>query len=508
MRRGPSIRYLVLFANAFVLLLPVFAIWFLRLWDGHLVRITEQQLMAESVLLGESYVDELRRVEGRPPAAAAPAPIGIEPVLPLSYQLEPPAPDPARAASERSAPAWPAGAAVEPAMRRAGRRNLSAARLLDAEGCVVASTGGDVGACVDNLPEVQRALAGRYDAVARERRLDGPPPRLGSLSRRGEVRVFTAMPVRDDGRVVGAVLMSRTSSSPLEVVWDLRYTVLAALLLCLAVTAAVSLFLSRRIAQPVQAITAAAAAVTRGEPARTLTPSGFVPAEVATLSTTLERMAEQLTARAAYIAQFAANASHELKTPITGIRGAVELLQESWETMTPAQRQKFLANVAADATRMERLVSRLLELARIENAPDRAEAIAVREFFPAQLARYGEPVRLHVAADAPAEVLMAPQQLEAALHNLVDNALRHGAGRPVDVDVGAAAGRLRVRVRDHGSGISPGNRTRIFDRFFTTERDRGGTGLGLAIVRAVADLRGGSIDCDTGQGGTTFTLIV
>jgi signal transduction histidine kinase len=507
-RRGPSIRYLVLFANAFVLLLPVFAIWFLRLWDGHLVRITEQQLMAESALLGEAYVDALRHVRHLPPAPVPAEPVGIEPVLPLNYSLQPPAPDPPRVATDRTAAAWQAGDSVAPAMRRAGRRNLSGARLLDGGGCVVATTGDDLGACLDQLPEVQHALAGRYDAVARQRRLDGAQPPLGGLSRRGEVRVFTAMPVRDDGTVVGAVLMSRTSSSPLEAVWTLRYTVLAAFLLCLAVTGAISLFLSRRIAQPVQAITAAAAAVTRGEAARVAPPRGFVPAEVATLSAALERMTAQLTGRAAYIAEFAANASHELKTPIAAIRGAVELLAESWDGMPPAQRQRFLANIDADAARMQRLVSRMLELARVEGAPDAAEPVAVREFFAAQLARYGAAVRLHVAADAPAQVRIAPAHLEAAVHNLVDNALRHGAGQPVDVDVGAAGERLRIRVRDRGAGISAGNRERVFDRFFTTERDRGGTGLGLAIVRAIAEVRGGRVDCETGAGGTTFTLLV
>jgi signal transduction histidine kinase len=316
------------------------------------------------------------------------------------------------------------------------------------------------------------------------------------------------MPVLDGSGVVGAVWMSRTSSSPLEVVWTLRYTVLAGLLLCLAVTMAISAFLSRRIVRPVQAITAAADAVARGEPPRALTPSGFVPAEVATLGAALEHMTARLTGRAEYIAQFAANVSHELKTPITAIRGAVELLEESWDAMPAAQRQRFLANIDADATRMERLVSRLLELARIESAPDSSESIAVREFFAAQLDRYGDRVRVHLAPDAPARVVIAPHHLEAALHNLIENALRHGGDQPVDVDVGARGDRLRVRVRDRGTGISAGNRARVFDRFFTTERDQGGTGLGLAIVRAVADTRGGHVDFDTGRGGTTFTLVV
>src|SRR5207245_2757847 len=107
---------------------------------------------------------------------------------------------------------------------RAKRTNLSAARVLDASGCIVASTGSDRGACLDHLPEVRAALAGRYAAVARERLHDAPPPSLDSASRRGSVRVFTVTPVWSDGGIIGAVYMSRTSSSPLEAVWELRYT--------------------------------------------------------------------------------------------------------------------------------------------------------------------------------------------------------------------------------------------------------------------------------------------
>lgn len=504
--RGPSIRYLVLLANAFVLLLPVFAVWFLRLWDGHLVRVTEQQLVAESVLIGEAVRDALHALEGRPPAEAAAQPMVIEPLLPLHYTLAPPAPEPDRMAVDRSGPLWRASAPIEPLLRRAARTNLSGARVLDGSGCVVASSGDDLGACLDNRAEVRQALAGDYAAVARERRVIGPTPPLGGLSRRGEVRVFTALPLRDEGRVIGAVLMSRTSSSPLEAVWTLRYTVLTGFLLCLAMTLAVSAFLSRRIARPVQAITAAATAMTRGEPPRSLAPSGFVPAEVATLSAALDKLTAQLTDRAAYIADFAANASHEMKTPITAIRGAVELLQESWESMPDEQRQRFLANVDADAARMERLVTRLLQLARIQSAPDAAEPVAVREHLTDLVARYGDRVRLHIAADAPAAVVIHPDHLDAALHNLIDNAVRHGGGAPVEVTADAHAGRLRVRVRDHGAGISPANRARVFDRFFTTARDQGGTGLGLAIVRAVAETRGGRVELESLPDGTAFTL--
>lgn len=508
MKRGPSIRYLVLLANAFILLVPLFAAWFLRLWDGHLVRVTEQQLLAESVLIGESFRERLREIEGRLPADVPAEPQSIEPLLPLHYGLEPPAPPARRTATDTGGAVWQAGAEVQPPMRRAAKRNLSGARILDRGGCVVATTGRDRGSCLDHLNEVHQALGGEYAAVARERRYVGSPPPLGGMSRRGNVRVFTATPVWDDGAVVAVVFMSRTSSSPLEAVWTLRYTVLAALVLCLAVTVAVSMFLSRRIARPVRAITASATAMARGNAPRSLTPAGFVPAEVATLSTALDRMTAQLTDRAAYIEEFAANVSHELKTPITAIRGAAELLQESWDSMPPEQRRRFLDNIDADAKRMEHLVTRLLQLARIQSAPEAAESVSITDFFDDLIERYAGKVRLRTAADTPANIVVQRDHLEAAVHNLIDNAIRHGRDQTVEVDLGNEAGRLRIRVRDHGPGISPGNRPRIFDRFFTTERDRGGTGLGLAIVRAVAETRGGRIDVQSGTQGTVFTLVL
>ena len=123
--------------------------------------------------------------------------------------------------------------------------------------------------------------------------------------------------------------------------------------------------------------------------------------------------------------------------------------------MPDEQRQRFLSNVDADAARMERLVTRLLQLARIQSAPDAAEPVAVREHLTDLVARYGDRVRLHIAPDAPAAVVIHPDHLDAALHNLIENAVRHGGGAPVEVTADAHAGRLRVRVRDHGPGVSP-----------------------------------------------------
>lgn len=504
MRLRISIRYLLLAANSLILLMPVFAVVFFHLWEGHLVRLTEQQLIAESVLLGESWRE---RVAEAPGAVPRPKAESIEPMLELDFALDPTAPAPTRSIPIGDGAAWRAGREIAALLGEAERVNHSEARILDGDGCIVATTGTDLGVCFESLPEVRSALSGRYAAAARERLTPSRLPPFLGLDREGKVRVYTAVPVREGDRILGVVHLSRTTSSPLEVFWRLRYTVLAAALLCLTATAVVSLFLSRAISRPIEEITGAAEEIARGEAPRSFRSSRLSPKEVAALGEALDAMTNQLTDRAAYIAQFATTVSHELKTPLAGIRGAVELLREDWADMTAAQRQRFLENVEADATRMERLVTRLLQLARIQSSPEMAEPIEVAPFFERLLARFDGRVRLDLSS-APEAVVINPDHLETAVRNLVDNAVRHGGEGPVDVRVHRVDGRLAVEVRDRGPGISEGNRAHLFERFFTTDRDRGGTGLGLAIVRAVADTRAGEVSFVTGTGGTTFTLVV
>ena len=101
-----------------------------------------------------------------------------------------------------------------------------------------------------------------------------------------------------------------------------------------------------------------------------------------------------------------------------------------------------------------------------------------------------------------------PDHLESALRNLIENAIRHGEGHAVRLEAFRKRDRVAIRVRDRGRGISPANHKRIFERFFTTERDRGGSGLGLAIAKAVAETRGGHLEYETGPAGTCFELLL
>jgi signal transduction histidine kinase len=512
----PTIRQLLLGTGVFALLLPVAAVTFFRLFDIYLLRQTERHLIAESVLIGEAYRERLLAERGaapEPPPSFRPfgreqdAYVPVEPVLDVSYGIEPPAPPVTRWQHAPETPEARAGLALMPLLARAQVFNLTGARVLGPDGCVVASTRQDLGACLGELGEVRGALAGRYSAVARQRVSDEPAPPVSSIRRRGGVRVFVALPIFEDGRAIGAVWMSRTAVAPLEMFWAHRSKIGAALLICLVLAPAASLFFARQVAHPLREITRAADAVAHGRPRLPLAPGWLAPREIVQLSGALDRMAQQLGDRARYIAEFAANASHELKTPIAGILGAAELLRHEGESMAPAQRERFLANVEADAKRMERLVQRLLELARVQNAPAEGRKIELAPFLERLVARYAPPIELDLAA-APAAVEMNPDHLESALRNLLDNAVRHGAGRPVRLSARREGARVAFAVKDHGAGISAGNLPRVFERFFTTERERGGTGLGLAIVKAVAELRGGDVALDSGPAGTTVTLVV
>ncbi|MEO1483216.1 MAG: ATP-binding protein [Myxococcota bacterium] len=511
-RSSPSLRWLLLGVSVFALVVPVVAFLTQRIYDTYLLRQTERQLIAQAVVIGEAWREALRDVRGhgtleaiQPPGRRDHRFVPIEPVIDLTTQILPPQPTITAEASDVDPAYLEAGRRMEPLLRRAQTFNLSAVRILDSRGCVISTSRSERGLCLSSLPEVQDALGGAYSARARRRISDEPLPSVSEVRRRGDVRIFTALPVFDNGEVIGVVRISRTSLDALTSLWLNRRGLIAVAGITGTLLLGISLLSARAIASPLQRLTRRAKAIADGNRS---SPEnlGWAPQEVQELAEAFDTMTQRLQERARYISEFASNVSHELKTPLTGIRGATELLREKWESMGADQRERFLANVESDAQRMDHLVGRLLELARLENAdPSADEPVAVEAVLRSIAERYDAQLRL----DAPPAVIrIPPEHLVSAVTNLLDNARRHGGDKPVLLHATSDEGRLRLEVTDQGPGISPGNRSRIFQRFFTTERDRGGTGLGLAMVKAVAEGRGGSIAFDTGPGGTRFTLIL
>ena len=266
--------------------------------------------------------------------------------------------------------------------------------------------------------------------------------------------------------------------------------------------------------RPLQALVRQAQRATAGEKGAVMPLAHPVTQEVAELSQAVTTMAQHLEQRADYIRTFAAHVSHEFKTPLAAIRGAVELLRDHFDTMTAAERERFLGNLDQDAARLERLVRRLLELARADvmqaSATDRAEVAAVLRRLAARYQDAG--FKVAVVEPLPSvSVAMAEEVLESILSNLLDNARQHG-GDAASV-TGAVAGSgadtvLRIEISDNGPGISAANAARVFEPFFTTARAQGGTGLGLAVVKALVTAHRGAIELLDSAAGTRLRIQV
>ena len=214
---------------------------------------------------------------------------------------------------------------------------------------------------------------------------------------------------------------------------------------------------------------------------------------------------------------FVANASHELKTPLTAVRGYAETLLS--DDPSPETRRRFLTTILANATRMQRLVDDLLDLSRIESgswtpSPARVDIAALAQSVWAEVARDAEGERafaLDLAGDATA-VEADPQALRQILSNVVENAVRYTPpGGAVTVRSRRAGDRIVLEVADTGPGIPGEHLPRIFERFYRVEaarsRELGGTGLGLSIVKHLVEAHGGSVAAESRLGdGTTIRL--
>jgi signal transduction histidine kinase len=239
--------------------------------------------------------------------------------------------------------------------------------------------------------------------------------------------------------------------------------------------------------------------------------------ELGTLARAVGRMREKLEGKA-YVEEMATNLSHELKTPLAAIRGSAELL-EGPASNDPAARAKFLGNIQTEVERLDRIVSELLKLSRIEahptatDAPPIDAASAAREIaevYHSRAADAGIVFRAEIP-EGPLAFRIAELQLKQLLANLLDNAFQFtAAGREVRLRVVRQDGAVEFQVSDDGAGIEPELLPKVFDRFFTTENPRTGnrgTGLGLAIAKSIASTNGGKISVESELGrGSTFTV--
>ncbi|MGZ4290561.1 MAG: HAMP domain-containing sensor histidine kinase [Gaiellaceae bacterium] len=339
--------------------------------------------------------------------------------------------------------------------------------------------------------------------VSAQQRLRHNLPARGSVTIDGIAYYFAAQPVHRRQ----FVLLRRKSVTGAQ--WTpFVYSLLIAGLAGAALAALAALLLARRIARPVHRVANAARSLARGTKPKPVPVEGA--AELATLAVAFNDLAEQLERAREAEKSFLLSISHELKTPLTAIRGYAEALQDG--ALEP---EDVAATVVVEAARLERLVGDLLDLARMNRTDysvhngeiDLAEVAedAVRR-YEQQANVFG--VSLTVVADGPSPAIADADRMLQVVSNLVENALRL-TPRGGEVRVVTAPGVLFVE--DTGPGLELEDRERAFERFYLHERygrERPvGTGLGLAIVKELTEAMGGRVEVTSEPGRrTAFTV--
>jgi signal transduction histidine kinase len=340
-------------------------------------------------------------------------------------------------------------------------------------------------------PELTSALAGNITTTQR------------FSTTLGRDLLLVAVPVFDGQRVVGAVRISQSLGDVRASVRDAWLGLAGVGLAALAVGLVLAWVLAGALARPVARLERVARRLGAGELEARAEPEGS--AEVVTLAGEFNRMADAVTANLRAQQDFLANASHQLRTPLTGLRLRLEAIQAEGG---PGAEQA--AKAQGELERLTGLVQDLLTLARVSSVqstggPVRLDQAAgqAAERWAQAAGQAGQALRQHTGRAAT--VWADPADVGQVLDNLVENALRYcPPGTTVTIGADARDGYGLLSVGDDGPGIPAGERERVFDRFFrgsVGRRAGPGTGLGLAIVTLLAGRWGGRVALAPGDGG-------
>jgi signal transduction histidine kinase len=373
--------------------------------------------------------------------------------------------------------------------------------LVDQHGVSLVDTGGSVRQDFSNRPEVKSALGGASVSGSR------------SSSSLGADLVYAAVPILGAKTPVAALRLTTDSSRVDRLVHRFWLSLIGVMLIALAMAAVVGAAVSRWLTRPITLLDRAARRMATGDlRARAVIDRG--PPELVELANTLDQMAGRLESLIAEQRAFVADASHQLRTPLTGMRLRLENLQsriEHGESLDTSDVEAAVDEVA----RLARLVGDLLQLARADSAAGVQEVdldLVARErveTWQAMAEAAGIDVVL-AGVSNNSKALAVPGAVEQVLDNAIDNAMRVSeSGAVIEVQFAGLLGngQVAVRIVDHAGGLSDVEKGRAFQRFWRGTSDSEGTGLGLPIARALALASGGDLVLlDTPGGGLTVEL--
>lgn len=507
----PSLSMIVALVLSIVLLVPLAGVVFFRVYENELIQQTEAELIAQSAALAAIAAQRLlENAEGDLPLGTVVTPTGSDTAhglwrpQPATLSLQSSLILPPRGiAEDTEAQVHAAYSAMAISMKEilldTQRVTLAGFRLTDFNGTVIAGRD-EVGMSLKHIQEVAAALKGRYASVLRERIVDNPQP-IYSISRGTSVRVFAATPIIVEDRVAGVIYASRTPSNILKEMvfkWD---TVLSLGVFVLLIVGGIGFIFARTISRPIRALTSRTLQISSGEQGAIAPLQVHGSRELHALSTGMLDMASKLSERNEYINVFARHVTHELKTPLTAIHGAAELLIDCGEDLSETERIRFLQNIIADTKRSSVLLSRLNALAKADSVQIGGQC-SLSELLQDIRGRFNG---CQLKTEGDCLLPMSSENAAIIFENLIDNSINHSA-RHIEVVVVSSGERPNLIVRDDGTGVSAGNAHRIFELFYTTRRENGGTGMGLGIVQAMLKAHGAQIELLDSQSGAWFRI--
>jgi two-component system, OmpR family, sensor histidine kinase CreC len=370
--------------------------------------------------------------------------------------------------------------------------------ITDAEGRVIfdSQSRDTIGQDYSRWQDVRRTLRGEYGARVRRDPEDPAAP----------LELYVAAPVRIAGQIAGVLTVGKPTTSINAFLKSARPRLFQIVALCAAAAIALSLGVSLWVTQQVGRLTRYADDVRAGK--RVAFPR-LARTELRSMGHAFERMREALAGQA-YVEKYVQALTHEVKSPISAIRGAAEILED--DDLDPEKRARFLRNIQNETQRIQDLVDRMLRLSELEvrSAPPARESVALapllRTIVESQegaLAQKGVRAELDVPEGirVPADAFLLHLALSNLLQNAVDFSPRDAAIR---VSAVADGGELEIRVDDQGPGLPDFAEARVFEKFFSLPRPDTGkksTGLGLNFVQEVAALHDGSVRVENRASG-------
>jgi two-component system phosphate regulon sensor histidine kinase PhoR len=294
----------------------------------------------------------------------------------------------------------------------------------------------------------------------------------------------------------------------------------AVTVLLVAAVFLVSLYIFRKINPPLYEIRQGAERFARGEFERKL--PDYQVKEISELATAMNQMGVKLDSLENLRREFVANVSHELKTPVTTIKGFTETLIDGAKD-DPGDLDRFLGIISRQTDRLSNIIDDLLTLSRLESAP-LSEVLALdwhnlceilascRDVCQSRADK--KAIHLHIVCNSPLRVHVDHSLLTQAIVNLIDNAIKYSPDNTiVEITAGVDANHIRIDVSDEGPGIMDVHIPRLFERFYRADKARsrklGGTGLGLAIVKHITNVHQGEVGVSSSVGnGSTFTILL